>query len=230
MRIVNFNRKKLYILTIAAIVIYAALVKQGAISSDLIVFMRKNWDEMIHFYQDSPGKFVLIYSLAYILCTAVTLPVAVPLTMVGGAIFGFWKATLLVSFAATLGAAGSFLLARVMLRNWIEVRFEAEMRRLNQQFKLEGDYYLFALRLAPVFPFFLINLFFGLSQMRLRNFIVISYFGMLPGTMLYVNVASQLSYLGNPHDLVSPRVFLSLLAIGLVPIILKRLFGFQKNT
>jgi uncharacterized membrane protein YdjX (TVP38/TMEM64 family) len=66
--------------------------------------------------------------------------------------------------------------------------------------------------------------------MRLRNFLVISYFGMLPGTMLYVNIASQLSYIANPQDLVSPSVFLSLLAIGIVPIVLKRLFGFLKKS
>ena len=154
MRIIRFNRKALYILIFIALMIYATLVKQGLVSTELIVFLRKNWNEILSFYNESPVTFGLFYSITYIVCTAVTLPVAVPLTLMGGAVFGFWKASLIVSLAATLGAAGSFLMARVMLRNWVEGRFEAEMRQLNRQFKLEGDYYLFALRLAPVFPFF----------------------------------------------------------------------------
>jgi uncharacterized membrane protein YdjX (TVP38/TMEM64 family) len=72
------------------------------------------------FYAAHPLQTVAVYFAAYVAITALSLPGAVPMTLVGGALFGFWLGTLLVSFASTIGATLAFLAARLVLRDWVQ--------------------------------------------------------------------------------------------------------------
>lgn len=165
---------------------------------------------------------LLVFFLVYLTIAALSLPAAGMLTMLAGALFDLTLGTAVVSVASTLGATLAFLSSRYLLRDWVQHRFGARLRNLNEGVEKDGAYYLFTLRLVPAVPFFLINLGMGLTPMRARTFALASWLGMLPITFLYVFVGRKLSEIQSPRDLVSPGVLIALALLGLVPLAFRK--------
>jgi pyruvate/2-oxoglutarate dehydrogenase complex dihydrolipoamide dehydrogenase (E3) component/uncharacterized membrane protein YdjX (TVP38/TMEM64 family) len=185
----------------------------------------------LHAWRDAePWQMALGYFFLYVLTTALSLPGALVLTLAGGAIFGFVQGFVLVSFASTVGATLAFLAARYVLRDWVQQRFGEKLKPMNDGIEKEGAFYLFTLRLVPVFPFFLINLLMGLTKMRTLTYYWVSQVGMLAGTVIYVNAGTQLAAINSLKGIVSLPIFLSLAALGLFPLITKKILDiFKKN-
>jgi uncharacterized membrane protein YdjX (TVP38/TMEM64 family) len=165
-----------------------------------------------------PLAFAAAYLAIYVLTTAVSLPGAAILTLAGGALFGLGWGVLLVSFASAIGASLAFLSARFVLRDWVRKRFGARIAGIDAGMARDGPFYLFALRLVPVFPFFLINLAMGLTAMPLRTFYWVSQVGMLAATAVYVNAGTQLAQIRSLADVASPGLLLSFTLLGLFPL------------
>lgn len=161
------------------------------------------------------------YFFAYITITAFSIPGAAVVTLLGAALFGFWTSLLLVSFASTIGATIAFLSSRYLLREWVQSKFGSKLSAINQGVEKDGAFYLFSLRLIPVFPFFLINLLMGLTPMTIARFYLTSQIGMLPGTAVYLNAGTQLATIDSLSGIVSPTVLASFALLGLFPIIAK---------
>ncbi|OEE60631.1 pyridine nucleotide-disulfide oxidoreductase [Enterovibrio norvegicus FF-454] len=168
----------------------------------------------------------LVYFLVYITMTALSLPGAAIATLLGAALFGFWWALLLVSFASSIGATLAFLVSRFLLKDSIQNKFGNKLSTINEGIKNDGPFYLLTLRLIPVFPFFIINLLMGLTPIRTLTFYVVSQIGMLPGTAVYINAGTQLAQIDSLSGIVSPGVLLSLVLLGLFPIIAKVIMNF----
>lgn len=162
-----------------------------------------------------------VYFLLYIVITAFSIPGAAVVTLLGAALFGFWTSLLLVSFASTIGATLAFLSSRYLLRDWVQTKFENKLSAINSGVEKDGAFYLFSLRLIPVFPFFLINLLMGLTPMPVSRFYLTSQIGMLPGTAVYLNAGTQLASIDSLSGIVSPGVLASFALLGLFPIIAK---------
>ncbi len=171
-----------------------------------------------NFYQAS-----LLFFTSYILITALSLPGAAIASLLGAALFGFSWSLLLVSFASTLGASCAFLLSRYLFKDWVENTFPQHINAFNQGIKKEGGYYLFSLRLLPIFPFFLINILMGLTQFSLARFYIISQIGMLPGTMIYLNAGTQFAQINTINDILSFKILASLTLLGIFPLLIKRI-------
>lgn len=161
------------------------------------------------------------YFFAYIAITAFSIPGAAVVTLLGAALFGFWASLLLVSFASTIGATIAFLSSRYLLREWVQSKFGNKLSAINQGVEKDGAFYLFSLRLIPVFPFFLINLLMGLTPMTVARFYLTSQVGMLPGTAVYLNAGTQLATIESLSGIVSPAVLASFALLGVFPIIAK---------
>ncbi len=157
------------------------------------------------------------FMAVYVLVTALSLPGAAVLTLAGGAIFGLALGTLLVSFASSLGALAAFLVARTLLRDWVAQRFSRQLEPVARGVRRDGVLYLLTLRLAPVFPFFLVNLLMALTPMRAGSFYLTSQIGMLPGTLVYVNAGTQLARLEGLSGILSPPVLASLGLLAAFP-------------
>jgi pyruvate/2-oxoglutarate dehydrogenase complex dihydrolipoamide dehydrogenase (E3) component/uncharacterized membrane protein YdjX (TVP38/TMEM64 family) len=162
---------------------------------------------------------------AYVIVTALSLPGAVPLTLAAGAIFGLLEGTLLVSFASTIGAMLAFLSSRLVFRESVERRFGERLKTINAGIDKEGGFYLFALRLVPVFPFFIINLLMGLTSLSVLTFYWVSQLGMLAGTVVYVNAGTQLAQLQSLSGIASPKLIGSFVLLGLFPLIARWIVG-----
>ena len=177
----------------------------------------------------APGRAALVYCLVYVLVAALSLPGAALLTLVGGAIFGLVWGTLLVSFASSLGATLAFLTARFLLRDWVAGRFGARLQQVDQGMARDGAFYLFTLRLIPVFPFFLVNLLFGLTALPVRTFYWVSQLGMLAGTVVYVNAGTRLAELDSLAGILSPPLLLSFALLGVFPLLARRAAGWLQG-
>ena len=140
-----------------------------------------------------PVASALLYFVAYVAVTGLSLPGAAVMTLVGGAVFGLLWGLVLVSFASSVGATLAFLASRFLLRDWVQQHFGDRLRAINDGVAKEGGFYLFTLRLVPAFPFFVINLLMGLTPMKTRTFYWVSQLGMLAGTAVYVNAGTQLA-------------------------------------
>ncbi|MFV0245504.1 MAG: FAD-dependent oxidoreductase [Qingshengfaniella sp.] len=172
-----------------------------------------------------PFLFGLLFALAYIAVTALSLPIAVWLTLAGGALFGFWQGVLLVSFASAIGATLAFLASRYLLRDWVRARLGARAGRIDEGLRRDGPFYLFSLRLIPVIPFFAVNLLMGLTPIPARTFYWVSQLGMLAGTAVYVNAGTQIAALDSLSGIVSPRLLASFALLAVFPWIARPLIG-----
>ena len=169
----------------------------------------------------------------YIAVTALSLPGATILTLAAGAIFGLGWGSLIASFAASIGATLAFLISRLVLRDWVQARFGERLAAINDGVRRDGAFYLFTLRVVPLFPFFLINLAMGLTHIGVLTFYWVSQLGMLVGTVVYVNAGTQLARIDKLSDVASPGVLASLALLGLFPLIAKKgvdLFRARKTT
>lgn len=181
------------------------------------------------FYDQQPLTTVLSYFLLYIIITGLSLPGAAILTLAGGAIFGITWGTVIVSFASTIGATLAFLFSRYLFREYIQGRFADKLTAINKGMEEEGAFYLFTLRLVPIFPFFIINLVMGLTPIRTIIFFLVSQAGMLAGTIVYVNAGTQIAKIEQLKDILSPGLILSFALLGLFPLIAKKTVDYLKK-
>ena len=170
-----------------------------------------------------PAKAALVFFLAYVAVTGLSLPGATVMTLAGGAIFGLLWGTVLASFASAAGATLAFLASRFLLRDWVQRRFGERLRAINAGIEREGGFYLFTLRLVPVFPFFVINLLLGLTAIRTRTFYWVSQAGMLLGTIVYVNAGTQLAKIESLWGILSPAIVASFALLGIFPLMAKKI-------
>jgi pyruvate/2-oxoglutarate dehydrogenase complex dihydrolipoamide dehydrogenase (E3) component/uncharacterized membrane protein YdjX (TVP38/TMEM64 family) len=172
---------------------------------------------------------VAAYFAVYVLVTALSLPGATVLTLVGGGLFGLAWGSVIVSFASTLGATLAFLISRYLFRDAVARRFGKRMKAIDAGVARDGAFYLFTLRLVPVFPFFVINLVMGLTAIRAPTFALVSQIGMLPGTLVFVNAGTQLAQVASPADVLSPGLLGSFVLLGLFPLLAKQIVGALKS-
>ena len=184
----------------------------------------KSQQEAIEAWREAqPFKAALLFFLAYVAVTGLSLPGAAVMTLAAGAVFGLFWGLLLVSFASSLGATLAFLASRFLLHDWVQKRFADRMRAINAGIEREGGFYLFTLRLVPLFPFFVINLVMGLTPLKTRTFYWVSQVGMLAGTLVYVNAGTQLARIDSLSGILSPALLGSFVLLGIFPLIAKKI-------
>lgn len=173
------------------------------------------------YYEQHAGRTISLYFLVYVVMAALSLPGAVVMTLAGGALFGLGVSTVVVSFASSMGATLAFLVSRFLLRDSIQSKFGKKLTAINEGVRKDGAFYLFTLRLVPIFPFFVINLVMGLTSIRTLVFYIVSQLGMLPGTLVYVNAGTQLAKIESLQDILSPALIFSFVLLGVFPLIAK---------
>ena len=154
--------------------------------------------------------------------TTLSLPVALVMGLLAGSILDIYSAVILVSFTSSIGATIAMSLSRYILRDYMSSRYRKYFDIINSNFRGSGGYYLFALRMSPLFPFFIINICFGLTNMKLAPFYLISQIGMLPGTILIILMGNELSNVLITGDVMSPSLVIYLTLLGLIPLLSKK--------
>jgi uncharacterized membrane protein YdjX (TVP38/TMEM64 family) len=222
----NVNRFLIILLIIGAILLFKFLNLGDYFSLAYIKASREKFEAL---YAAHRFSVIAAFMAVYVLVTSLSLPGAAVLTLAGGALFGLWGGTVIVSFASSVGATLACLVARFVLRDWVQRRFAEKLKRVNDGIEREGAFYLFTLRLVPVFPFWLINMVMGLTSMPLRTFYWVSQLGMIPGTIVYVNAGKELGKIDSLSGIFSPGLIMSFALLGVFPIAAKKMLAFYKS-
>ena len=168
--------------------------------------------------------YFVIFFILYVIVTAFALPISLIKTLLAGALFGFWPGLILVSFASSIGSTFCFLFSRYVLRNYTLTKFGKYLEKVNKGIETDGWLYLLFLRLSPIFPFFIINLVFGLTKMKASEFYVVSQVGMFIGTAIFVNAGVQIGNLNSIEEILTLKVIMSLTLIGVFPLLIKFIY------
>ena len=185
--------------------------------------------ELSAWVDENPLLASVSYVAAYIAITALSLPGAAVMTLAGGAIFGFAWGLGLASLSSSVGATLAFQVARVVLGDWVQKRFEGELKRINDGIERDGSFYLFTLRLVPLFPFFVVNLVMGMTKIRAFPFYWVIVIGMLPGTAAFVFAGTQLAEIRSIGDVLDPGLLIAFTVLGLLPITAKKIVAWLKG-
>lgn len=218
------------IIIVLAIILLILLFKLLHLDQYLTLsYLKESREQFAQLYAERTALVIAVYMLIYIVATALSLPGAVILTLAGGALFGLMTGTIVISFASTIGATLACMVSRFLLRDWVQRRFGEKLQRMNEGMEREGGFYLFTLRLIPVFPFFVINLAMGLTKIKLSTYYWVSQLGMLPATIVYVNAGKELGKVESLAGILSPGLIASFVLLGLFPITVKKIMARLKK-
>jgi len=217
---------------ILVLIIIAVAVSFFAFDIDQLLTLENIKSSQAEFEQlkeDSPVLVSLVFFTLYVVVTALSLPGAALMTLAGGALFGLAWGLVLVSFASTIGATLAFLVSRYLFKESVQNRFGDRLAAINEGVKTEGAFYLFTLRLVPIFPFFLINILMGLTPIRIFTYYWVSQLGMLAGTIVYINAGTQLAQIDSLGDIVSLPLLFSFVLLGIFPLLAKKITEWIKK-
>lgn len=218
----------------AAVVVLVAGVVAAFFALDLgqyftLEYLKQSQAELQGMYEANRAVFIAAYFAVYVAMAGLSLPGATVMSLAGGAVFGFWTGVVVVSFASTVGATLACVVARFLLGNYVQRRFGDKLRTINEGIQREGAFYLFTLRLVPVFPFFVVNLVMGLTPIKLLTYYTVSQIGMFPATLVYVNAGKQLGQIQSLSDVASPELLVSFALLGIFPLAAKKLVALVRK-
>ena len=218
--------KRNQIILLGAIVILVALFFYFDLGRYInLEFFQAQRAAVVDYYVDNRVVTIVAFLAIYIGMAALSLPGATIMTLAAGAVFGLPVGLVLVSFASTIGATLACMLARYLFRDAVQNRFGKYLGKINEGVEKDGAFYLFALRLVPAFPFFVVNLVMALTPIRLWTFYWVSQAGMLAGTAVYVNAGKEIGQLESLSGILSPTLLISFALLGVFPIIAKKVLN-----
>jgi len=192
-------------------------------------YIKAQQEQVETLYAENRLATLLIFFIVYVLVTGASLPGAAVMSLAAGAIFGLLTGVILISFASTIGASIAFMISRYLFRDTVEARFGSSLKSINAGIARDGAFYLFALRLVPAFPFFVINLVMGLTKIKLTTFYWVSQLGMFAGTIVYINAGTQLAQINSASGIFSPGIIVSFVLLALLPFVGRKLVTILKN-
>ena len=194
-----------------------------------LAYVKEVHANALDFVDRNPVAAITGFFFVYVLVTGLSLPGAAIMTLAAGAVFGLFRGLVIVSFASTIGATLAMWIARTLLRDWVQKRFSAQLEVVNSGFARDGGFYLFSIRMVPLFPFFIVNLVVGLTRISLWQFYWVSQTGMLAGTIVYIFAGTQLATVQSVADVLSPGLILALSLLGLFPLLAKKGLGWMRR-
>lgn len=223
----NILKKIAIVIVIAGVIIAFKVFNLGQYMT--LAYIKGSQQNFLSLYAEHRITVIAGYMAIYILSTALSLPGAAALTIAAGAIFSLVAGTVIVSIASTIGATLACSVSRFLLRDWVQRKFGDRIAKVNEGIEKEGAFYLFTLRLIPVFPFWLINLAMGVTKIRLFTFFWVSQLGMLAGTIVYVNAGKELAKIDSLKGIFSPGLIVSFALLGVFPITAKKIIALYKS-
>ena len=219
----NYMKSKKYLYLVAFITLVIFFYYNNSLFEKTIL---DNIVNLENYYRQNPIFFMFTYFIIYVVLTTLSIPVALMLGLLSGFIFDLYSAIILISFASSFGATAAMLISRYLISDYINRRFLDEISLINNEVDKQGAYYLFALRMSPIFPFFVINAAFGLTRIKTLTFYLVSQLGMLPGTTIIILIGSELNDFlikGSPFSI---ELVLYLTLLGLIPLLFKKYIRF----
>jgi uncharacterized membrane protein YdjX (TVP38/TMEM64 family) len=176
--------------------------------------LKENRIVLYSFVEDHYFSSVILF-VAAVVTTGFFVPAAIPMILVGGFLFGIFWGTIYVNLGFTVGATLAFLFSRYVIGNWIQHRYESQLRSFNDEISRHGRNYLITLRMIPLFPFFSVNYFAGVTKMPLARYVWSTALGMLPISVAYSFAGREIGRIESPNDIMSARFLIVVLLLAL---------------
>jgi len=224
----NAKKKLLILAAVLALIVTFKVLNLGQYLN--LAYLKDSQATFLSYYHEHQVLTIAIYMLIYITATALSLPGAAILTLAGGALFGLVTGTIVISFASTIGATLACIVSRYLLQGWVQEKFGDKLTKINTGIEEEGAFYLFTLRLVPLFPFFIINLVMGLTKIPMKTFYWVSQLGMLPATLVFVNAGRELGKIDSLSGILSPGLLFSFVLLGIFPLAAKKILNRIRKT
>lgn len=224
--------KKQTMIKLGAFAVLAAVAALLYINFGEYASLERIKEELASFREYRDNNYALVVAVffaAYVAITGLSLPGAAVMTLLAGALFGAVAGVVIVSFASSIGATLAFLVARFFLGGSLQAKYADKLQKVNEGIEKEGRFYLFAMRLVPALPFFLVNILMGLTKLPAISFYWVSQLGMFPGTVVYVYAGTELSRIEGLSGILSPGLIAAFVALGLLPIISKKIVAALRN-
>ena len=209
---------------IIVLIAILAIFNFGDYANTLLNFININLENVKAIKDQNPYLVEMFFFTIYVLATTISLPVATILGLLSGMIFDLITAVILVSFASSIGATFAFLLSRYLLRDYVKERLSQQYEKINSGFIKRSGYYLFALRMCLIFPYFMINLVSGLTTIRTPVFYIVSQIGMLPGTIIIILLGSNIAHSITSNIGIGIEMILLLSILGILPLLSRYIF------
>ncbi len=168
---------------------------------------------------------IALFFLIYIADNIFMLPIASLLTLFAGMFFGPLVATIITLCAATVGSMVSFFLARYLIGKRLQETYVKELKRFNELMAIYGTYYLFIVRLMPIIPFVMVNILAGLTLVRTKIFVLTTFFGLIPVTLLLVFSGQELQHAITLQEIFSGKMIfmgIMLALLTILPLLVKK--------
>lgn len=179
--------------------------------------LKAHRQELMDLIAADPFAFTSLFMLVFA-CLAAIAPGAAVFKVAAGALYGFGYGFLISLFSTLLAATIGFVAARYLLRSWVERRFKSRIALINQGLQQDGVLFLLALRFNPLVPFFLINFSMGVTRMRLWVFVLTSFFGLMPASVVYSLAGTELARIETTSDIFNWRLLGSLFLLSIMPL------------
>lgn len=214
---------KIKILLIAGFILIITIVMLLT-NKDILSIINDNLNYLKIYSNDFPFESGLYFFIISIFLTSFSVPVAFILGILAGIIFTPLKAIILVSFSSSIGATFALIISRYIFRDFLRNRYSSQYQTINNGFIRNGIYYLFAIRMTPIFPYFLANLLSGLTTIRILPYYLTTQIGMLPMTTIIIFLGKGLDQIILSNTKVEVEFLVLLSLIGLLPLTFNYLF------
>ena len=192
--------------------------------NDILSAVNSNLNYLKVFSEDFPFESGLYFFFISIVLTSFSVPVAFILGILAGIIFEPLKAIILVSFSSSIGATFALIISRYIFRDFLRNRYSSQYQTINDGFIRNGIYYLFAIRMTAIFPYFLANLLSGLTTIKILPYYLTSQIGMLPMTTIIIFLGRGLDQIILSNAKIEVEFVILLSLLGLLPLIFNYLF------
>jgi len=185
-------------------------------------FLKRHRQMLLLQVDAQPILAAFIFILVYILAIAISMPGAIFLTLIGGFLFGIFWGMLYVLISATIGATVIFLATRLALEPLMAKKTNQWVEKMREGFKRHDFQYLLFLRLIPLFPFWVINIVPALLGMKTKTYMLATFIGIIPGSLVYVALGSGLGHIFNQNEtpnlgiIFQPQILLPMLGLALL--------------
>jgi len=222
------------VVRIGVIVVACALFAVLFFLRDYLTFenLKLYKDSLLDFVSAHYFLSVCIFFLSSIIWANSPVPLVLVMSVASGLLFGFVQGAFYNIFAVAFGASVGFWLVRYLFRDCLYYRYSAIVQKVNNEVEKHGFSYFFALRAALVCPYFLINIFGGLSKIKYFKFFLATAFGYINGAVIYSYSGSVINEIHSPHDLFGRKVVLAVVLIvllSLVPVAVKKFIARRRS-
>ena len=193
-------------------------------NKDVLIIINDNLNYLKIFSKDFPFKSGLYFFIISIILTSFSVPVAFILGILAGVIFDPLKAIILVSFSSSVGATFALIISRYIFRDFLRNRYSSQYQTINNGFIKNGVYYLFAIRMTPIFPYFLANLLSGLTTIKILPYYLTTQIGMLPMTTIIIYLGKGLDQIILSNTRIEAEFLILFSLLGLLPLIFSYIF------